>query len=266
MSLKNIFLLTILMFFSCCGEFEKSKLLKYSHENESYKIEFSEKDFNERDSLLYEKKYTKVFDNKNRIINLNNNVFYFYDDFNKLTQTKSIYRRGRITRILTYNYIYNQHHDLAYTTFKINEIDTIKFYKYDKEFNLVEFGNNYFKTQYKYLNNKIIQEKEFDNNELLEISNFIYDKKGNKIINNWIFNKNQKMITYYTYDLKNRLSTERDSSITTFGNPNEVVESLTKYMYDKKDSLIEKRSFSRILSEREFKYEGKTTFEYKKFK
>lgn len=266
MKFKSIILLTILLLFSCCEEFEKSKLLKYSHENESYKIEVSKKYFNEKDSLLYEKKHTKVFDNRDRIINLNDNVFYFYNDSNKLTQTKSIYRRGRTTKILTNNYIYNQHHNLAYITYDFNKIDTIRFYKYDKEFNLVESGNNRFKAQYKYLNNKIIQEKEFDNNELSKISNFIYDKKGNKIINNWIFNKNQKMITYYTYDLKNRLFTERDSSITTFGNPNEVVESLTKYIYDKKDSLIEKKMFSRILSEKVFKYEGKTTFEYKKFK
>src|SRR5690606_35640885 len=102
--LKKIFYVaSILLFNSCIGDIEKLKLDKYSEKNKSYEIEVFEKHFDEKDSLLSQKIKLMVFDRKNRLINENNSIFYFYNSKNKITEVKSIYRRGLKTSILEYD-------------------------------------------------------------------------------------------------------------------------------------------------------------------
>ena len=262
--LKKIFYVaSILLFNSCIGDIEKLKLDKYSEKNKSYEIEVFEKHFDEKDSLLSQKIKLMVFDRKNRLINENNSIFYFYNSKNKINEVKSIYRRGLKTSILEYDYLYDKNGNLK---FIIYNNDTIQYFLYDKYNQLIEKGNRVskFKTTFKRNDKNIIEETEYENGGIAKHSKFKYDSKQNKIINNWVFNRDQQMKTYYKYNTKNKLISERDSCITTFGNPNEFVEFLTEYYYDKNDSISEKRELGRVLSEKEMKLRGSTKFEYKK--
>ncbi len=72
------------------------------------------------------------------------------------------------------------------------------------------------------------------------------------------------MKTYYKYNSNNKLFSKRDSSFSTVTNPNQYIEFLTEYYYDKNDSLIEIRKLGRIYTEKEFKIRGKTKFKYLK--
>lgn len=260
MRIKSVvFLLTVVT--SCSGDYQELKLLNYSDKNENVKIEVTETEYDEKDSLISEKKYLKVFDSKNRLINKNNSVFYFYNDNNKIDETKFIYRRGIVTKIIVDKYIYDKNGNLNLITTNFNTIDTIQTFKYNANNNLIEKSGKNIKHFYEYSREKIIEEKETQNNEVSKISHFVYDKNGNKIENNWVFG-NQKMKTYYIYNSKNLIISERDSCITVFGNPNEFVEFLTEFIYNQKDSIIEKRDLGRILSENDFKLRGKTKYYY----
>ncbi|MBV6881161.1 hypothetical protein NG800_014250 [Epilithonimonas ginsengisoli] len=264
--LKN-FSLTVFTFLlvSCSGDIESYKLLKYSDSNKKYQIDVIEREYNENDSLVFEKKNLTIFDSKNRIININNSQFYFYNIHNKLTDEKSIYRRGWKTNILRHTYIYDKDGKLRFETFQINsQIDTTGIYKYNNFNQLIEIKNPNLIKKFSYQEKKISEEIEIIDDEISKKSIFTYDLKDNKIIDNWICNVSQKMKTYFKYNSKNKLISKRDSCITVFGNPNEFVEYLDQYFYDKNDSIIEKKMFGRVLSEKEFKIRSKTRYLYKK--
>jgi hypothetical protein len=71
------------------------------------------------------------------------------------------------------------------------------------------------------------------------------------------------MKTYYKYNSKNKLISERDSSVTIFrSEPNSIVETVDEFYYDKNDSIILKKSYDRILSEKDFILRRVTKFEY----
>jgi hypothetical protein len=72
------------------------------------------------------------------------------------------------------------------------------------------------------------------------------------------------MKTYYKYYSNNKLFSERDSSYSKVTNPNQFIEFLTEYYYDKNDSIIEIRDLGRVACEREFKIRGKRKFSYVK--
>lgn len=267
--LKYIFLLIISSWmFSCSGDIEKQRLLRFSDENKKYEFEIIEKDFNEKDFLNFEKKNYKVLDSQHRVINENNLKFSFYNNHNKLSEIKSVYRRAGKTNILTYRYLYDSKQNLKLLTYHFNKIDTIQIFKYNKLNQLVQKDYPFRKSsiKYKYITDKISEITEFENGEVSKYSTFIYDDKGNKLIEDWTLNGKQRMRTYFTYNSKNKLISERDSSFTNSGHPNECVESLNKYYYDKNDSLKEKTQYDRILSEREFKYRGKTTYDYRQLR
>ncbi|WP_294201300.1 hypothetical protein [uncultured Chryseobacterium sp.] len=118
---------------------------------------------------------------------------------------------------------------------------------------------------YKYRNNRISEAINIENGSVSKYSEFKYDQNGNKLVENWV-SGNQKVRTYFKYNSKNKLIYEWDSCIAKGRNPNEYVEYLDRYYYNKQDSLIEKRQYGRILSKDDFKYRGKTTYEYKRIR
>ncbi len=117
---------------------------------------------------------------------------------------------------------------------------------------------------YEYLNGKISKKTIFEDNEISRISEYKYDKLNRIETEDWVFSGTNRMRTYYKYNSKNKLFSERDSSFSNVINPNEYVEFLTEYYYDKNDSIIEIRKSGRIHSENEFKIRGKTKFSYLK--
>lgn len=248
---------------SCVKSSEENQMIKYSNENSFLKLEIIKSELDNKDSLLNQVKKIRIFDKKNRLINQNNLIFYYYNADDKKTNVKFIYKRGGTTNILRQYYIYDVNGNLQFVKF---DNDTIKYYLYNKQNQLIEVGNksSNFKTIYKFLNNRIYNEIEVMNDTVISDFKFLYNQKGNIIIKEHVFNVNQKIKTYYNYNNRNKLISERDSCLTTFGNPNEYVEYLTEYFYDKNDSLIEKRNSGRILSENFFKIRNKTKYEYKK--
>lgn len=258
-----IYLISLLAV-SCSGELEKIKLLNNVGKNKKYRIEIIIKDFNQNDSLNFEKKRQLILDSNNRIICKNGLSFFFYNHNGKRFQTKSVYRRGGITNILTYQYIYDRKQNLRFVTYQFRDIDTIRIYAYDKFNQLIREEYPFRKAfiYYKYRNGRISETTEVKDSTVLKHSEFIYDQNGNKSVENWVFSGDQKMRTYFKYNSKNKLIYKRDSCITTGENPNEYVEFLDRYYYNKQDSLIEKRQYGRILSENDFRYRGKTTYNY----
>lgn len=263
----KIFSITVFAFLliSCSGDIESYHLLKYSDSNKKYQMNVTESEYDENDSLVFDKKILTVFDSNNRIININNSQFYFYNIQNKLVDEKSIYRRGWKTNILKHTYLYDKDGKLRFKTFQFNsQTDTTQIYKYNNLNQLIEIENPNFIKRFSYQDKKIAEIIEIRDNAISDKSSFIYDSYGNNIVNNWIFSGSQKMKTYFKYNSKNKLISKRDSSITTSGHPNEEVESLEQYLYDQNDSIIEKRLYGRILSEKDFKIRSKTKYFYKK--
>ncbi|GGG52797.1 hypothetical protein [Epilithonimonas arachidiradicis] len=261
-------LLISFLVISCSGDIEEQKLLRFSDENKKYEFEIIEKDFNEKDSLNFEKKYYKILDSQYRLINENNLQFSFYNSHNKLSEIKSVYRRGGKTNILIYKYLYDKKQNLKLITYQFNDVDTIQIFKYNEMNQLIQKDYPFRKSliKYKYDKDKISEITEFENGEISKYSKFSYDDKGNRSIEDWVFNENQRMRTYFKYNSKNKLISKRDTSFTNSGHPNEYVEFLDKYFYNKNDSLIEKRQYGRILSEKKFEYRGKTTYDYKQLR
>lgn len=268
MSKRILFFLSSFFMISCVGDFEEKRLLKYSDEAGKFRFEIIERDFNENDSLNFEEKRMVVLDSQHRIINRNNLQFLFYNNQDKLLEIKSVYRRGGKTNILIYKYFYDEKQNLKFITYQFNKVDTIQTFEYNALNQLIQkkypFRN--FIIQYKYDKGGISEITEFEHENISKHSTFIYDNKGNKSIEDWVFNENKKMRTYFKYNSKNKLISKRDTSFTNSGAPNECVETLDKYYYDKNDSLVEKKQYDRVLSEKEFKYRGKITYDYKKLK
>ncbi len=148
---------------------------------------------------------------------------------------------------------------------KIGEtVDTIQKFKYNENNQMLLSKTDFKEIDLKYENGKLSERVSKEKNSNPRISNFIYNEKGRLEIENWVFGSNQKMKTTFKYDEKNRLISEIDSSFEKRTNPNSFIEFRTDYKYNSNDSIIEKISLGRILSETEFKNRGRTIYEYEK--
>jgi hypothetical protein len=251
-----------------CGNFEENNLLEYSEKNKSYQITKTEKHFNEKNSLIGKVNSSiSVYDSKNRLININNNYFYFYDSIDKLSETKLVYRRegkGRIARIISHKYFHDQNKNLVKITDNTEKEETLKSLKYDKLGNLESEIGIREKIDYLYSNGNLSKKTIIENNEISKISEYKYDSFNRIETEDWIFSGTNRMKTYYKYYSNNKLFSERDSSYSKVTNPNQFIEFLTEYYYDKNDSIIEIRDLGRVACEREFKIRGKRKFSYVK--
>lgn len=250
-----------------CGNLEEDKLIAEFKTKESYRIWKTEKSLTKKDSIYSERNSFKSYDSKNRLINVSNVEFYFYDNNkNRIEKTKSIYKReGRgIAKIDTQNYFYNKNGLLSYITEKRKNLDTIKSFKYDSDDNLIETKTNYGKITQEFENGVLKKRIKIEGNAQPRISEFNYDSLKRPIIENWVFSGNHRMKTKFEYNEKGKLLREIDSSFNQGTNPNEFVEFMTEYKYDKNDSIIEIIKLGRVLSESDFKVRGRTILERKR--
>ena len=265
---RHLILIILLCNLISCGNFEENNLLEYSEKNKSYQITKTVKHFNEKDSLIGKVNSSiSVYDSKNRLININNNYFYFYDSIDRLSETKLVYRRegkGRISRIIIHKYFYDQNKNLVNITDNTEKKDTLKSLKYDKFGNLESEIGIREKIDYQYSNSKLSKKTIIENNKISKISEYKYDNFNRIETEDWVFSGTNRMKTYYKYYSNNKLFSERDSSYSKVTNPNQFIEFLTEYYYDKNDSIIEIRDLGRISCEREFKIRGKRKFSYVK--
>lgn len=265
---RHLILLILIYNLISCGNFEENNLLEYSTKIKSYQITKTEINLNEKDSIIRKEiNQVNVYNLKNRLINSNNITFYFYNKKNKISETKSIYKgegKGRISKIIKHKYFYDKNENLIKITDNTEKEEIIKSLKYDKFGNLTSEVGMFETINYEYLNGKISKKTITEDNEVSRISEYKYDKLNRIETEDWVFSGTNRMRTYYKYNSKNKLFSERDSSFSKVTNPNEYVEFLTEYYYDKNDSIIEIRKSGRIYSEKEFKIRGKTKFSYLK--
>lgn len=266
---RTIFFILFTIILTSCGKFEENQLLNYSDENKNYQVTTTAKKLNEKDSLIAkEQPFVRVYNLKNKLINVNNSSFYFYDKNDKLVEAKFVYKReGRsiLAKIITDRYVYDKKGRLIKIVSGTEEEEmVIKTFKYNRLGKLESEISPFETINYEYLNNKISKKTILEDESVSKISEYKYDRFNRIIVENWVFSGTDQMITYYKYYPNNKLRTKRDSSYSNKTNPNEYVEFLTEYYYDKKDSIIERRNLGRILSEKTFKLRGKTKFEYKR--
>lgn len=259
----------ILMFnLISCGNFEENNLLEYSAKNKYYQITKIETNLNEKDSIIRkEANQIKVYDLKNRLINSNDITFYFYNSKNKISETKSIYKRegkGRISKIIKQKYFYDENENLIKITDNTEKEEIVKELKYDEYGNLESEIGRHETINYKYSNGKISNKTIIENNEISKSSKYKYGKLNKIETEDWVFSGTNRMKTYYKYNSNNKLFSKRDSSYSKVTNPNQYVEFLTEYYYNKNDSIIEIRKLGRVHNEKEFKIRGKIKFSYLK--
>jgi len=261
--LHNILFLTLIL--TSCGNLEADKLIAEFKAKESYRIWTTKKSLTKKDSIYAERKSFKSYDSKNRLINISNYQFYFYNDKeNRIEKTKSIYKReGKgIAKIKTQIYKYNEKNGLLeYIIEKRDKIDTIKSFKYDSKKNVIE-TKTHFSTITQEFENSVVKKKivSIKNGEP-KISEFQYDSLNRPRIKNWVFGRNKRMKTKFEYNENGKLLKEIDSSLNQGINPNEYVEFMTEYRYDEYDSIVEIIELGRVLNESDFKVRGKTLFE-----
>ena len=264
--MKKLLTITFLnLILISCGNLEEDKLIEEFKGKESYRIWTTEKRINKSDSTYFNRKSFKAYDSKNRLININNWEFYYYNE-NRIEKTKSIYKRegkGR-AKIDTKNYLYNKKGLLSYITEKREKIDTIKSLKYDSDNNLIETKTNYRKITQEFENGVLKKRIKIEGNAEPRISEFKYDSLNRPIIENWVFSGNHRMKTKFEYNENGKLFREIDSSYNQSTNPNEFVEFMDEYRYDKNDSIIEIIRLGRVLSESNFKVRERKKFERKK--
>jgi hypothetical protein len=264
----TLFLIFFILTLSSCGKFEEYDLLNYSDENKSYQITKIVKNLTENDSLYYKEQSIHFYDKQNRLINSNNVTFYFYNSNGKISETKSIYKRkGRdlIPKIFIEKYFYDKRNSLikiADITKKEEPLKTLKYNKLGKLISEFSFLETIY---YEYSNNNLSKKTIIEDGKVSKISEYKYNASNKVIIEDWVFNDTKnRMRTYYTYYPNKKIFSKRDSCYSKTTDPNEYIEFLTEYYYDKKDSIIEIRNLGRVLSETKFKLRGKTKFEYKK--
>jgi len=265
---RNIILITLFFNFISCRNIEENNLLKYSEENKSYEITKTEKYLNDKDSLIRtERKLVSVYDSKDRLISTNNNSYNFYNSKNKLYETKSVYRRkpnSIILHITENKYLYNKKGNLIKIVNPEDKEDIIQTFEYDEFGNLISEVGPREIIKYEYSNGKVSIKTILENNLPSKISKYKYDKLNRIITEDWVFSETNQMKTYYKYYPNNKLFSKRDSSYSKVTNPNQYVEFLKEYYYNKEDSIIEIRDLGRVASEKDFKLRGKTKFEYLK--
>ncbi|KAF2327390.1 hypothetical protein [Flavobacterium daemonense] len=260
---RHLIFTILLLLLTSCGNIEESSLISNSKNDEKFRIVVTEKHLTEKDSVLSEHKSFKVFDKLNRLINVNDNLFMFYNSNNKLINTKSIFKRkGKgLAKIINREQFYDSFGNLI---FILDDNDTIAKYTYDSNQKIIKEAYTYKQIIYEYKDNFNSKKIIIEDNDTSKVSNYFYDKTGKLVTENWTFSKKHEMKSFYKYYSNNKLFSKRDSSYVKTTNPNEYVEFLTEYYYDKNDSIIEIRDLGRVLSENEFKLRGKRIFEYRK--
>ncbi|CAL2103801.1 conserved protein of unknown function [Tenacibaculum sp. 190130A14a] len=263
---KLLFIKFLSLLLSSCGNLEEEKLIAEFKAKEKYRVWTTEKKINKHDSITFIRKSFKSYDSKNRLINISNVEFYFYDENNRIEKTKSIYKReGKgLAKIDTQNYVYDESGLLKLITENDEKIDTIKSFKYDSEKNLIETKTN-LRTITQEFENGVIKKKIIkEHNTEPKIYEFHYDSINRPIIEDCTFSGGLRMKTKFEFNQKGKLIREIDSSFNQGTNPNEFVEFMTEYKYDKNDSIVEIIKLGRVVSETDFKIRGKTIFERKK--
>ncbi|SEO42858.1 hypothetical protein SAMN05444671_3418 [Flavobacterium sp. CF108] len=258
---KNIVFVIFCILFISCGNIEENNLISESQKNENFRITTTEKDLDENNHLHLERKQFKVFDKYNRIINIDNNSFLFYDQNNKLINIKSVYKReGKgLAKVINEKRIYDLNGNLR---FILDENDTTSYFTYNRDKKLIKEIYPRQEIFYEYKNNLISKKTIIEDGDTLEVHNYAYDKSKKLNTDVYVFSKKNKMKVFYKYYSNNKLFSKRDSSYSKTNDPNEYIEFLTEYYYDKNDSVVEIRKSGRILSEKVFKLRGKTKFEY----
>lgn len=256
------YLFAIIILFVSCGELEENDLIETSKKNGSYKIIKTEEKRTDKDSIWFNEESFKIYDAENRILNLNNQVFNFYNSANKITAQKLIYRRGGkgIVKILERKYNY----DAVGNLISIVEHNGMsRNLKYDSENRLIEDDNGFRKTTYKYSQNLLQEEILTENESEIWRLSYEYDKLGKLISEVKEFDEH-RVKTEFEYLPNGKIMREWTKSLD--GNPvrNEIVDFLTVYKYFENDSLKEERYFGRTLNSKEFFLRGRTNFEYKK--
>lgn len=260
---RNLVFTILLLILTSCGNIEENYLIANSKNDEKFRIVITVRNLTEKDSLLSEQKSFKVFDKLNRLININDNSFMFYNSNGKLINTKSIYKRkGKgLAKIINREQFYDSFGNLI---FILGDKDTIAKYTYNSNQKIIKEAYTYEEIIYEYKDNLNSKKIIIEDNDTSKVSNYFYNKTGKLVTENWTFSKKYDMKSFYKYYSNNKLFSKRDSSYAKTTNPNEYVEFLTEYYYDKNDSIIEIRDLGRVLSENEFKIRGKRTFEYRK--
>lgn len=264
--MKKIKYILLIFLFGCNSSqiVEEIGIIKEFNKKEKFRVWKTEKSYNKIDSMYSERKSFTAFDSLNRIINKNNSVFYRYNSDNQIATEHTVYRRNRIVRIMDKEYKYDRNGNLE-MILRIGEtIDTIQTFKYNENNQILLSKTDFREIDFKYENGKLSEKVSKENNSNPRISNYIYDKEGRLKIENWVFGDNHSMKTTFKYDERNRLISEIDSSFEQRTNPNTFIEFRTDYKYNMNDSIIEKISLGRILSETDFKNRGRTTYEYEK--
>ena len=184
---------------------EEIQVLREFKEKEKFRIWKTEKNYNKADSMYSETKYFTSFDSLGRLINKNNSIFYTYNSSNRIVAEQSIYRRGRIIKVIEKEYKYDSQDNLE-MILKIGEtIDTIQKFRYDEKNRIIESKSTSKEINYKYEEGQLVEKILLERNSNPRISDFIYDNEGKLIIENWVFGNNHRMKTTFKYDERDRL-------------------------------------------------------------
>ena len=260
------FSILIILFCYSCGKFDENNLINESKSQESYRIVKSEQHLTNADSTFLKRQRFSVYDSKNRLINKDDNAFFFYDENDRLIQVKQIYKReGKgIPKINIHNYLYNSKGKLANVIADFNGVnDTIRSLKYNALNQLIEDGNGFKKTTYIYDNQLLLKKSIYEDNNVTDSVIYQYDQFRKKISQLRYFS-GQKLKTYFVYGKNGKIKSQRDSVINQGKEPCSYVEYLTEFAYDKNDSLTEIRHLGRVLSEKEFQHRGRDIYLYRK--
>lgn len=228
---------------------------------EHHRVWISENAYDKNDSLYSERKTFKSYDKKNRLINANDIKFYRYNELDKVEEEKLIYRGFQVIRIDTTKYIYDENQNLIHKIKLIEPVDTLETNEYTSNGQLTKSFKGDETTIFDYTEDKLTKETKARGRDEIKISNFRYDSLGRLVVKNQVFSGTARMKTTYTYDNKNRLITEIDSSATsTFAK--DLVELKTEYKYNELDSIIEIKKLGRVINEKEFKLLRKVIIKY----
>ncbi len=258
---KFISILIISLFIVSCRHIESSSLISEFKKKEEYRIWLNTKSINKKDSVYHETKTFKSFDVNNRLINEGNYKFYYYEgESNSIKKTKSIFKNRLNVHFRTEIYDYNKKGLLQHIIKIGKSNDTIQSFRYNEKGDLIESKTDYRKITQEFENGLLKKKIEIETNTEPRISEFKYDSLKRLIIENWVFSGNHKMKTRFKYK-DNKLFQEIDSTYVQDGNPNQYIEFMTEYKYDKNDSISEIIKLGRIKSESIFKIRGRKIFE-----
>ena len=262
--MKNYFIIIVISILVSCSNSDQNEYewqQKYL-ERENHRIEFFEINYQYENGGYkkeYESRYFKGFDSNNRLINYDNNHFYYYDSLGKLTKEEYCIRSCNIPMQEFYNYGKNDlllnkkiYHQVWEDTLTIVEYD------YDSGFlteEVIGREEPFTTKRYEYdIKGRLVKKsvEEFNQNVDRWINYYdtiIYDKAGKKIRKDH-FAKGQDLqkVTTYYYEGDNIIQ-EIDTAITSIETYKLTMEKGTVYhayygkrefKYDSTRKLIEK--------------------------